>query len=136
MRFTVAAANGPVNFKKFTVTPLFNGATTVAVAGVYDINDMGTNLISAPVSLTTNTKAAVALTSDSLISAGSSKTYVVKVSVGGLGALNSINLALNLTSDDTLSSNTDWQWNDTTAAGYGNGYLVKNLPVSGYSFNY
>ena len=136
MRFTVAASNGPVNFKTFTVTPLFNGASTVAVAGVYDINDMATNLIAAPVSLTTNTPAAVAFSSDSLISSGSSKTYVVKVSVGALGALNSNNLALNLTSADALASGTDWQWNDTTSASYGNGYLVKNLPVNGYSFNY
>ncbi|MFA5184603.1 MAG: hypothetical protein WC456_03725 [Patescibacteria group bacterium] len=137
LRFTVAASNGPINLKTFTVTPLFNGASNIAVDGVYDINDMATNLISAPVSLaSSNTKYAIALTNDSLISAGNSKTYVVKVSVANLGALNSNNLALNLTSADALGSGTDWQWNDTTVGTYGNGYVVKNLPINGYSFNY
>ena len=98
---------------------------------------MATNLASTtPTVLTTNTPAAIALNADSLISAGGSRTYVVKVSVGALGALNSNNLALNLTSADLLGSGLGWQWNDTTVSGYGNGYLVKNLPVNGYSFNY
>ncbi|MCX6795624.1 MAG: hypothetical protein NT165_02800 [Candidatus Falkowbacteria bacterium] len=137
LRFTVSAANGPVNFKSFAVTPLFNGITgTTTIQGVYDINDMGTNLISAPVTLTTNTVAPIALTNDSLISAASSKTYVVKVGVTTLGALNSNNMTLNLTSADTLGAGTNWQWNDTTVGTYGNGYLVKTLPVNGYSLTY
>ena len=137
LRFTVAASNGPVNFKAFAVTPLFNGITgTTTIQGVYDINDMGTNLITAPVTLTTNTVAPVALTYDSLISSGNSKTYVVKVGVTALGALNANNLTLNLTSADTLSTGTNWQWNDTTVNTYGNGYLVKTLPVNGYSLTY
>jgi len=139
VRFTVTASNGPVNFKQFAITPLFNGAGTVAVAGVYDLNDMATNLTSSTAALTTNTQQVIALSSDSLISAGSSKTYVVKLSIGTLGALNSNNLAVNLTTADTISTavNTgDWKWNDTTTSDYGTGFLVKNLPVNGYSFNY
>ncbi|MBU2250262.1 hypothetical protein KKG80_01580 [Patescibacteria group bacterium] len=135
LRFKVVAQNGSVNFKQFAITPVFNGAGTIAVVGVYDLADLSTNLISAPVSLaTSSTQYIIPLASDSLIS--TNRTYVVKVSVGTLGAVNTNNLTLSLTSVDTISTGTNWQWNDTTVGSYGNGYLLKNLPVNGYSFNY
>ena len=85
----------------------------------------------------------VTFTNNSTISGNTSEEYVIKVDTQGTYGTTGVSVQLQLTSADTINSSTlytgggtNWQWNDSTVAAgtYLNGYLVKNLPLTGNLF--
>lgn len=134
MRFTVTApTGGTVNLKAIGFTPTYVGLTAATQAiTVFDKDDMTTALGTAQIGAT-GVQGTVAFTSDYIVTG--TKEFVVKVDTSGIGA-DGESFQLSLTSGDTaISTGTNWQWNDGTAATYGNGFLLKVLPVDGNTFN-
>lgn len=127
----------PVNLKKFTLTPQLSGVSDVTISGVYDTSNPGSNLISAPIAISSNIASTIQLTSDLPIPAGDHKTLFVEVNVGSMGSQGTNRLQLDLTSSDTEYTGSDWQWNNTINWPYYNGYKITNkgiLPLSGPLF--
>jgi len=140
MKMSVTApASGPINLKQFNVTPVITGFTTSSVVSVYDMDNASTNLLtgSTPVALTSNASSSLTFGSDFLIPAGTTKTFGVNVTgtlAGGTNT-NHFTLSLSAPNDTGVSTGTDWKWNDTTAATYGNAYLLKDLTSAGVTLS-
>ncbi|MBU4347757.1 hypothetical protein L6249_02180 [Candidatus Parcubacteria bacterium] len=137
LHFTVTTATAPINLKAVGFTPVFGGAltsTSTQLVRIYDSNDLNTVLGSASIGNSAS-QGTVSFTSDYLITASVTKTFVVKVDTTGLSTTgNTFRLDLTVSNDTGVSTGTNWQWNDSTATTYGNGYLVKNLPKTGNTF--
>jgi len=138
LRFTVSnGGTNQINLKQITVTPNYSGAltsTTTQLIYLYDRNDLNTVLATSTIG-TSGTARHLTLTANSTIAGNSSEEYVVKVDTQGTWTSTGTSIQLQLTAaNDTISGGTDWQWNDSTIAGYLNGYLVKNLPLTGQLF--
>lgn len=140
MRFTVTAGANPINLKNVGFTPVYSGtltATSTQYVKIYDKNNLNT-------ALNANTNTAVGnsaqqgtltLDSDYVIGANQTAEFVVKADLTGSWSTgNSFRMDLTATGDTDVSTGTNWKWNDSTVATYGNGYLVKNLPVTGSTF--
>ena len=142
MRFTVTAQDSLINLKGIAVTPLFSytlATSTTDKIRVYDADDMNTVLNDSDRTIGASGVAEkVVFDNDYTINAGSSKTFVVKVDNSGT-ITDGDYFRLDLTSSDTLAAPNattgDWRWNDGTISSlYINGYLVKNLPITGKTF--
>jgi hypothetical protein len=139
LHFTVSApSTGDINLKSVGFTPVYVGLTSAAqLVKIYDANDLNTQLGTSVAIGTSSTQNTYAFTSDFLIPAGTSKTFVVKADTTGISVNGtSFRLDMTATNDVAVSTGTNWQWNDTTAASYGNGFLVKNLPITGNTFSH
>jgi len=140
MRLQVTApSSGPINLKQFMVLATITGVTTSTVTSVYDIENPSVNLLTGgtPVSLTNASTSTLTFGSDFLIPASTTKTFGVKMSGTLAGGQNTNHFTLSLAApNDTAKSTGDnWKWNDTTAATYGNAYLLKDLTAAGTTFS-
>ena len=139
LHFTVTAPmNQPVNLKAVGFTPVYSGtmtATSTQLVKIYDSTDLNTVLNGSGTAIGNSGQQGTAVfTNDFLIAGGTTKTFVVYADCTGTWTAASFRLDLTATGDTGISTGTNWQWNDTTVATYGNGYLVKNLPVTGGNF--
>ena len=136
LRFDVTADSaGPVVLSAFTFTPVYTltGMGTPA-ATVYDLANptvaIGTVNIAA-----TGVKKKITFSSPQTISTGMSKTFILKIDTSGASASaagTSIRVDLTAAADTATGVGTDWLWNDGTVSGvYINGFLLKNLSVTG-----
>jgi hypothetical protein len=133
LHFTVANSNvnSPIKLKAFTVTPTFSGTLTGTTLNVYNSSDLNTVIGTGVSSTTSGTPTKITFNADQTIT--STQSYVVKADTSGLNAQYN-SYRLDLTSNDTYGVGTAWQWNDGTVNTYINGYLVKNLPLTGNNF--
>ncbi len=148
--FTITAnAAGPIAVKNVGVTAYYSGSDWTAAnmqsLSIYNINDQSTRLNAGQTSqalTTTATQYAIVFDTPQIIAAGTSKTFRVFANLGGMSATGD-SFQLNLTNTGetfvdglTSAQANKWAWNDQTGSSttYANGYLVKQLPVTGPVF--
>lgn len=146
LRFTVTAGTGDVNLKGIGFRPTYAGSltnTSTQLVKIYDLNNLNTSLGSIGGDKgvgNSGQQSTYVFDTDYLIPAGQTKEFVVTADTTNLNTQgNSFRMDLTATTDTTATANGnagDWRWNDGTVASgtYGNGYLVKNLPVTGNTF--
>jgi len=149
MRFSVSnGGTNSINLKQITITPVYSAGaitnTTTQKIYVYDKNDLNTPLNGASGTAIGNSNTAVNIpfTNVSTIGGNNQEEYVVKADTQG-SYTTGVGIQLQLTAaNDTAPANAggvatgDWLWNDSTVANtaFLNGYLVKNLPLTGNLF--
>lgn len=134
MRFSVTAANSNINLKQIAATAIYSYTLTSGKVMIYDVDDQTTILNNADQTIgATGVETAYTLDNVYTINAGQTKNFVVKVDNTGTATVGNY-FRLDLTSADSVGSGTAWQWNDGTTDSYINGYLVKNLPITGKTF--
>jgi len=147
LRFTVSNnASHPINLKALTLTPVFTltnlTSTSTQMIKIYDKDDLSVVLngsASGTAIGNSGSKNRISLDNDFTIPGNTSKTLVVKADTTGTWGTAGQSIRLDLTNSDTIAGQVtsgDWLWNDSTsvATNYLNGYLVKNLPLTGNTF--
>lgn len=136
LRFDVTADSaGPVVLSAFTFTPVYTltGMGTPA-ATVYDLANPTVAIGTVNIGIT-GLKKQITFTSPQTISAGMPKTFILKIDTSlasASAAGTSIRADLTATADTASAGTGDWLWNDGTVSGsYTNGFLLKNLSVTG-----
>ena len=155
MRFVISNSGAnAINLKKFTLVPTYSSGAIASSTGqlikVYDSADLNTVLnqtTSTPIGVSSNVDP-IYLDNNFVINGNSSREIVVKADTTGTWSSTGTSIRLDLTSSVNSSTNdsisgtsetgTAWQWNDSTqpAGTYLNGYLVKNLPLTGNTFTH
>lgn len=140
LRFDVIpSTGGTIQLGKISFKAIYSGTfTSTNTLNLYDLTSdpgMNTSLGSVAFGGTSGVQKSITLSSNKSIS-GSGHTFVIKgdTATGGTwSAGNSIRIDLTAVNDTAEASGTDWQWNDNTvsASTYNNGYLLRNLTVTG-----
>ena len=156
IEFTITAGpTGPVRFRQIGFTPHWGGTLTNAAADVvqmYNVTNPSTilNSMQANINLGTTTSGGgvqkvITLDQDESIAAGTTKTYRIKADTTGIGSGNYFRVDLTNSNDtysgtpvvlSTLTTANDWAWNDYSTNLYINGYLLRNLTVTGPTFSH
>lgn len=138
MKFTVTnGSSNPITLQGVNFTPVWSGTLSAGtqLIKVYDNSNNALGNTTFGATTYAGTQRPVTFTNDVTINAGSTQTFRVEADGTGLGTTGN-SLRVDLTSDDTFGSGTDIQWNDgaTSTGTYLNGYLLKNLNLTGSTF--
>jgi len=142
MRFTVTVAAGQyVNLRNIGMMASYVGtlsSSTTQLLKIYDKNAPNTSLGQVSIG-TSGTQKSLQLNNDYTIDGGTSGNtveFIIKADLTGLtSGATSFRVDLNATGDTDATTGQNWQWNDGTVSGYGNGYLLKNLDITGSTFS-